>query len=372
MLSTCGSRNSSQASAAQLSTSETTETVAAAEPVVQDSKGIVEWDRTVYDFGDVCVADGPLSCSFTLTNKGTEPITIFEVVSSCGCTDVKFTREEIAPGKSATISATYKNEDGPTAFDKTLTVYISGIRRPVILRLRGVVHEKRKSLSELYSEEKLGDFGLKTRVYKTATLKQGLVTSEKASVANLGTKPLKVSFTDVSENLSVSVSPNPIPAGSAATMVYTVKADRKLWGLNTYMATPVLDGKKASAPLEFKTWTQENFAGMSAEEIQSASLPIFDTSTFSFDTVSKGQKVDVIFTCTNNGKSPLKIYKADSDSPAIVQQCITEIGPDQKESVRFTLDTSLLPTGDNVIMISLTTNSPQRPLVNLFVAGEVR
>jgi hypothetical protein len=40
--------------------------------------------------------------------------------------------------------------------------------------------------------------------------------------------------------------------------------------------------------------------------------------------------------------------------------------------MHFTLDTGALPKGENVIMISLTTNSPLRPVVNLFVAGEVR
>ena len=128
--------------------------VAAAETV--EVKDIISWDKTVHDFGDVSVKDGPLSCTFTVTNNGTEPVTIFEVVSSCGCTDVKWSREKIQPGKTGTVSATYKNEDGPMPFDKTLTVYISGVKKPVILRLRGVVHEKKKSLAELYGAQKLG------------------------------------------------------------------------------------------------------------------------------------------------------------------------------------------------------------------------
>ena len=128
-----------------------------------DPGDIISWDKTVHDFGDVSVNDGPLVCTFTLTNNGKEPIAIFEVVSSCGCTDVKWTREPIQPGKSGTISATYKNEDGAIPFDKTLTVYVSGVKRPVVLRLRGVVHEKKKSLSELYGAQKLGAFGIKSR-----------------------------------------------------------------------------------------------------------------------------------------------------------------------------------------------------------------
>ncbi len=333
---------------------------------------VVSWDKTVHDFGDVSVSDGPLTCSFTLTNVSNEAIAIFEVVSSCGCTNVQWSREPVQPGKSATISATYKNEDGAMPFDKTLTVYISGVKRPVVLRLRGVVHEKKQSLSELYGAEKLGDFGIKSRTLKTGTLKQGLSQSETATVANLGRKPLSVSFADVSENLALSVTPNPIPAGSTATLAYTVSASKELYGKNIYSATPVLNGKKASGALEITAWTQENFGAWTNEQRIEAALPVFETSTANLGFITKCSKADVSFTCTNRGKQPLHFYKADAESPALQPFSLTDIAPGQKESVRFTLDTSLLPKGDMVIMVTLTTNSPLRPLVNLFVAGEVR
>ena len=357
-LSTCGNSNNQTA-------------VAAAETAVQQQTVEVQWDKTVYDFGDVSVDDGPLTCSFTLTNTGTEPLTIFEVVSSCGCTDVKFSRAKIEPGESTSISATYKNEDGPTAFDKTLTVYIAGIRRPVILRLRGVVHKEKKSLSQLYSPERLGDFGLKTRSYKTGQLRQGLSVSETATVANLGSKPLEVSFADVSPQLSVSVSPNPIPAGSTATMSFTVKASPELYGRNEYYATPVLDGVKAAAPITVTTWTQENFALWSREQTENASVPVFSQSTVTFNTLSRGKKINVEFQLSNEGKSTLHLFKADADSPALTAMNLPDVPAGAKAKLQFSLDASLLESGDVVIMLSLTTNSPQRPLVNLFVTGEV-
>ncbi|MCQ2166068.1 MAG: hypothetical protein MJY49_01380 [Bacteroidales bacterium] len=34
-----------------------------------------------------------------------------------------------------------------------------------------------------------------------------------------------------------------------------------------------------------------------------------------------------------------------------------------------TLDTKNLPKGEALVIVSLTTNSPQRPIVNLFFAG---
>ena len=133
---------------------------------------VVEFDKTVHDFGDISMDDGPLTCVFTVKNIGKEPIAIYEVVTSCGCTDAQWTREPLQPGKTGTISATYKNEDGPVPFDKTLTVYIAGVSKPIILRLRGVVHEKKKPLSELYGAVKLGSMGLKSLNYKVSNVLQ--------------------------------------------------------------------------------------------------------------------------------------------------------------------------------------------------------
>jgi len=349
--------------------------VAAALPEasVQDASGVVEFDTLVHDFGDVSVEDGPLTCSFTLTNKGKEAVAIFEVVSSCGCTGVTWTREPVQPGGTATITATYKNEDGPMPFDKTLTVYISGVKRPVILRLRGVVHEKKKSLSELYGAEKLGDFGLKTRHFKAGTLRQGHSVNESATVANLGSKPLEVHFAEVSPQLSVTVTPNPIPAGSTARLSFVIQADTSLYGRHTYSAVPVLNGRRAAQALDIFAFSQADFSSWSAAQREAGAIPVFATSTFDFGIVSPGTPVKAVFSCTNKGKSPFHIYQADTESPALQAATpLPDLGPGEQASYAFTLDTSALETGENVIMITLTTNSPLRPAVNLFVAGIIR
>ncbi len=99
----------------------------------------LNFDKTVHDFGQVSQNAGPLTCTFTVTNSSDEPLTIFAVVSSCGCTEVKWTRETIAPGEKGSVTATYSNDEGPTYFDKTLTVYTSAQKKPVILHLKGIV-----------------------------------------------------------------------------------------------------------------------------------------------------------------------------------------------------------------------------------------
>ena len=101
--------------------------------------GRADFDKTVHDFGTITEADGPQHCTFKVTNTGDEPLTILSAISSCGCTNVRWTRKSLTKGESGTIEATFNNEDGPFPFDKTITVYLSDIKKPVVLHLRGVV-----------------------------------------------------------------------------------------------------------------------------------------------------------------------------------------------------------------------------------------
>jgi len=374
----CKNANSAEVKKALQDLSQTTEnpTMALA-PEESDSEAVqvgdvVEFDKTVHDFGDISVNDGPLSCTFTVKNIGKEPIAIYEVVTSCGCTDATWTREPLQPGKTGTISATYKNEDGPIPFDKTLTVYIAGVSKPVILRLRGVVHEKQKSLTELYGAERIGNLGLKGLSYKVPNVLQGESSSDEAKVANLGKQPLKLTFTDVSRNLTIEADPATIPAGKTATLRFSVKGDLSIWGRHTYRATPVVNGKKASKPLEINALTRGNFASMSAEERKNAAQCIFDESTVSFGTVTAGTKVDAVFKFTNKGKSTLKLYSLDADSEGLTYTLPGDTPAQKKGTLPVRLDTSRLPKGETVVMLTLTTNCPARPIINLFLVGLVK
>ena len=115
--------------------------------------GIVQLDKTVHDFGDILVSDGPVTAVFTVKNVSEKAILIYNVVSSCGCTNVEWTKKPINPGGTGTIKVTFKNDEKGYPFDKTLTAYFSGLKQPVVLRLRGVSHDKKLSLEELYPRD---------------------------------------------------------------------------------------------------------------------------------------------------------------------------------------------------------------------------
>jgi hypothetical protein len=380
LLAACGCRNarSAEVNKAMQELGQTTENPTMA--VVPDDGTedgtqvieVVEFDKTVHDFGDISINDGPQTCVFTVKNIGKEPIAIYEVVTSCGCTDAQWTREPIQPGKTGTITGTYKNEDGPVPFDKTLTVYIAGVGKPVILRMRGLVHEKKKSVAELFGAVKLGSMGLKSLNYKVSNVLQGESSSDEVKIANLGKQPMKVTFTNVSPNLTIEMDPATVPAGETAALRFSVKADPALWGKHVYSATPVINGAKASKPITVTALTRGNFASWTPEQRKNAAQCIFDESTVSFGTANAGAKVKGTFTFTNKGKSPLKFYSLDADADGLTATLPGEIPAQGKGSIPVTLDTSALPKGETVVMLTLTTNCPARPLINLFLVGLVK
>lgn len=359
--------------------------------------GIIEFDSVIHDFGDIMLSDGPVSCEFTVRNISNKPIAIYNVISSCGCTDVTWTREPVPAGGKGRISATYSNDEGGYPFDKTLTAYISALKQPVILKLRGVSHEKKLSLSELFPI-KFGSIGLKEVDIKAGNLLQGQIKSGEFQVSNTGSRPVTLTFGDVSPNLKISAKPSSIPAGGTAVISYTISSDRSLWGKNYYYATPMVDGKsykatgtssssakisgaealQADSNPELGTgkpkigiWaiTKEDFSDWSKENKAKGSNPSFSSSTYSFNKVDAGTVVNAVFELTNTGKDDLIIYKIDSDSRRAVADTTDRLSPGQKSRIKVKLDTKGMPSGEILVLLTLTTNSPIRPLVNLYITG---
>lgn len=329
--------------------------------------GKVEFNKLIHDFGDVSITDGPLKCSYKVKNISDKTIAIYSVTTSCGCTDVKWTREPLRPGAAGNIEVVYSNDEGPYPFNKSLTVYISGLDRPITLKLRGIVHDKKKSLEEMYPV-KSGPLGFKETEFKCGNIEQGGRRSDSVNIANLSDRPVSVTFTDISRYLSISCEPAVIPARGTAKIKYTVTADGSLWGKNWYHATPVADGR-ACAPVSVWAFTKENFAKLSDEERSKGSKPMFEASTFNFGKIKRGPVIKAEYTVKNTGKSDFKVYKTDCDSLDIKAPHIPVIKPGESYTFKIDVDTSKLPLGESLVLITLTTNSPFRPIINLFVTG---
>jgi len=95
-------------------------------------------DEPVCELGEI--REGTKAkATFTIVNTGDQPLVILEVKRSCGCTDVVWPKEPLAPGDEGEITAIYNSQGRPGNFVKTLTVKHNGDGGNVYLTLRGMV-----------------------------------------------------------------------------------------------------------------------------------------------------------------------------------------------------------------------------------------
>ncbi len=348
-----------------------------AQAQISVGNGIV-LDKDVHDFGDIISGSGAVSCSFKVTNKGDKPVAIYSVISSCGCTGVDWTREPLLPGRSGSISATYSNDEGPVAFDKDLTVYFSGVSKPCILKLRGVSRERQLPVEEIYTT-RLGALGFRTLEVNVGQIRQGLEKSGVLKAVNLTGSKVKLEFSVADPLLDVKIRKageedfirnGIVPAKAEIEIVFTVRTDRKHWGKNTYTAIPVV-GAVEMKPIKVFASSVENFDSLTEEQRRNGSRAYLETNNYSFGIIRSGTPIHAEFTLQNTGKSTLRVYKCDTDARCYSHSDIYPVRPGESGSFRVHVDTSLMPKGETVIIVTLTTNSPLRPLVNLFITGVI-
>ena len=73
---------------------------------------------------------------FTLTNTGQHVLVIYDVVTSCGCTRVNYSKEGIRPGEKAVQTVIYEAEKAEH-FSKTVTIYCNADNSPLRLKITG-------------------------------------------------------------------------------------------------------------------------------------------------------------------------------------------------------------------------------------------
>jgi hypothetical protein len=97
----------------------------------------IEFSKKVVDFGTLKVGDVKV-VTITYTNIGKKPLILDDVISSCDCTEVEWSKAPVMPGKTGTIKATYTAKN-VGLISKRITVLSNANTDRVILQLKGEV-----------------------------------------------------------------------------------------------------------------------------------------------------------------------------------------------------------------------------------------
>ena len=97
----------------------------------------VSINTMVMDFGNFPMSEKQ-ERNFVLTNKGDNMLAIQDIVTSCGCTKVEYSKEPVRPGGTLKVKVIYEAEQAEH-FNKTITVYCNAENSPLRLTVMGNV-----------------------------------------------------------------------------------------------------------------------------------------------------------------------------------------------------------------------------------------
>ena len=93
-------------------------------------------DKVVHEYGTIKKGSSNLAV-FTTTNTGDQPLVIFHVSASCGCTNINWDKRPVEPGKTATVSVEM-TPDEMGYFNKMIDVHCNIQGSPLKLTINGV------------------------------------------------------------------------------------------------------------------------------------------------------------------------------------------------------------------------------------------
>ena len=105
----------------------------------------IKFDKTSHDFGSFSESNPKVTCVFTYTNVGEQPLVVNQAIASCGCTVPEYTKEAVKPGEKGEIKVTYNGAGKfPGHFKKSITVRTNGSVEMTRLYIEGDMTEAEK------------------------------------------------------------------------------------------------------------------------------------------------------------------------------------------------------------------------------------
>jgi len=330
------------------------------------------FEKMEHDFGAFKEAAGVQTTTFKFENKGAIPLILSNVRASCGCTTPKWTREPIAPNATGEIQVSYNPKNRPGSFNKTVTVSSNAENSTVVLRIKGSVEQREKTLAEKYPR-KLGTLRVKTNNISFAKLNQKSVKTKELELVNDTDKDVAVDFRTVPKHLKVTVEPKSIPAKGTGKLLVTYDASAaNTYGFASHRIYLSLDGSKDhKSSVGVSATIEEDFSNLTPEQLKNAAAANFVEKSFDFGDMKQGDKKEHTFMLTNSGKSDLLIRRVRSSCGC------TAVAPSKKiiaagetAPIKVTFD-SRGKRGRQSKSITVITNDPKTPSTTLRITSNI-
>jgi hypothetical protein len=328
-----------------------------------------------HDFGTFKEESGRQTFDFEVTNTGTAPLVIQNIVASCGCTTPEWTKQPIPAGGKGKITAIYDPQGrGGENFTKSLSVYTNSKPEVVVLTIKGQVIPHERTIEEIYIFP-VGPVRFESNHLAFTNVKKTEKKIRVMQVINPSKDPVKIEFENQVPHLALKANPETLKPGQKGIIEGTYDATKNnAWGNVSDMVKIKINGAVQENVYYYVSANLvEDFSSLSKADLENAPVFKLASTTVDLGKMPGSTAREVEFKFTNAGKRDLMIRQVRSTCGCTAVQQGKEgegIKPGQSSSIKAVFNSGSYK-GKVTKIIYVYTNDPKNSEVMLQLNADV-
>ena len=251
----------------------------------------------------------PVTAEFLMKNEGSKPLIIHQVYKSCGCTEVVYPKNSVAPGDSFLVKAVYDAKQMGT-FHKQICLYSNASEEPFILSMRGRVVSNVVDFAGPYNEL-LGELKSDVQEVEFDDVNRGDRPVQRIHIFNPTDRVMEPVVMHLPNYLQAQVSPSKVAPHHSAVVVLGLDSKKlRDLGLNQtsiYLGERPGDKIAPEKEIVVSAVLLPDFDKLTAEQKAKAPKLEISATELNLGSFNGKKKLKGLITLTNKGKSELDI-----------------------------------------------------------------
>lgn len=305
----------------------------------------------------------PRKVSFTLKNTGNEPLHINEVIPSCGCVSVEWTREPVAPGGEGQITTEY-DARMLGVFQKDLEVYTNASEQPFYLHLQGRVVAKLSDYSGDFPID-LGNVRMNVDNIEFDDVNRGDRPVAELQIVNLSRASYRPQLMHLPPYLTAQYLPEVLSGGRIGRILLTLDSEKlQQMGLtqtSIYLSRQPGDRVGEENEITVSSVLLPDFSSRTAGERARAPKMELSADTVKVGRMEKKKKKTAEIMIRNTGQDVLEIRALQVFNKALsVSLSNRKVEPGKSVRLKVTVWAQYLNKAKSHPRVLLITNDPAR------------
>lgn len=334
----------------------------------------ITFDKNVQELGYVLWRN-PVTITYHFTNTGDKPLVISKVTSSCGCTEVDWTKSPIGAGEKGTVTAVFDAE-AIGHFYKEVGIYCNASYRPIYLEFNGEVTADAKNYSFTHPVA-FGAIRLDKDEIEFNDVNKGDHPEFDILVANTSNKAYSPVLMHLPPYLSAKAVPEVLGRGKNGKIIVTLDTEKlpKFGITRTSVYLSRYPGDKVGSDNEIPVSAVllPDFSGLTEQQKNNPPQISLSTTQLEFPPLKPNQKKSQNVIITNTGKNDLVIQDMQVFNIALaVNLKKTVLKPGESAKLKITVLGDNLSRVKGTPRVLMITNDPKKPSVTIRVKAKIK